>query len=81
MRGSLARGPAILALAVLVCCARPARAHSPVEIAQVVAYGERGVVLAPNRGLILGQLAPRAFSLLCVESKTNGLPRAVRAAR
>jgi hypothetical protein len=57
------------------------RAHSPVEITQVVSYGEHGVVLATNRGLILGGLAPRSFSLLCSEALTIGLDGSYRVAQ
>lgn len=81
MSTRVARCIASLAWSALVGSTLPVRAHSPVEITQVVSYGERGVVLATNRGLIVGRLAPRSFSLLCIEALPIGLDGSYRVAQ
>jgi hypothetical protein len=58
-----------------------ALAHGPTELLQVVASAPDDVLLATNRGLVFGTLAPRSWSLLCSEAFDLATADSYRAAR
>ncbi len=52
----------------LICPGSRASAHAPAQVAQFVSSNPDNVILATNRGLVLGNLNTRSWSLLCNEA-------------
>lgn len=58
-----------------------AAAHAPAELTQFVSLDPSRLLLATNRGLIVGQREPRALAWLCIEALGIGVNEPYRLAR